>query len=351
MSLIFKREVSFFDGREEQRKMKVAITGGTGCMGAPLTEGLIMRGFDVQLLGQAKDKRAHLYKERAQVITGDLNSSDALDKLTRGADVVFHLAGKVHSVPKTSIEEHDFFAQNVEGTKLLLEAARRNGVKRVVFYSTVAVYGKDADFRGDEVSPCAPESPYARSKHMAEQLVLNSRETEGPEGVVLRFPVAYGPWDRGNVASLIRAVIKKRFFYFGESNAVRSMISSRNAAEAALKAASEPQAANKVFCVTDGRDYSVKELVEVICRTVRTAWKPRHMPLGIAQLVGKLGSGIERITSIQAPVTSDIVRKLSRPLTFSGERANQLLGYQPVETLENGIYEEVRWLREVEKWV
>jgi nucleoside-diphosphate-sugar epimerase len=327
--------------------MKVAITGGTGCMGVPLIEGLINRGCELRLLALPEDKRANSYKEEVQAITGDLSSSEALQELTRGAEVIFHLAGKVHSVPKTSMEEQEFFTQNVEGTKLLLEAARINHVKRLIFYSTVAVYGNDADFRGDELSPCAPESPYARSKYIAEQLVQKAHETDGPEGVVLRFPVAYGPKDRGNVASLIRAISHKRFVYFGEGSAVRSMISSRNAAEAALIAAIHPDAAGQLFCVTDRRDYSMKDLVGSICRALDMEWRPLSVPLTVAGILGRMGDVTAKLSPFSLPIKSDVVRKLSRSLTFSCEKARGVLGYEPVETLEHGILREVEWLREI----
>lgn len=170
-----------------------------------------------------------------------------MNTLCIDCDIVFHLAGKVHSVPETKEEEKEFFRVNMEGTRNLLEAAKKNKVKRVVFYSTVGVYGKDADFHGDELSPCWPGSVYAKSKYQAEQLVLTSSNDGGPEGVVLRFPVVYGPLDRGNIAKLIKAVQSKLFFYFGDGNCLRSMISSGNAAEAAVRAAFEPKAANEVF--------------------------------------------------------------------------------------------------------
>jgi UDP-glucose 4-epimerase len=328
--------------------MKVAVTGGTGCMGVPLIEGLIKRGVTLRLLVLPNDKGANWLKEEVQTISGDLNSSDALEELTSGAEVVFHLAGKVHSVPKTSIEDQAFYSQNVEGTKSLLAAARRNGVKRLVFYSTVAVYGKDADFQGDEASLCLPESAYARSKHIAEHLVLSAHEHGGPEGVVLRFPVAYGPKDRGNVASLIRAISHRRFLYFGDGVVLRSMISSRNAAEAALIAAIHPDAAGQLFCVTDGRDYTMKELVTSICRALEMEWRPLSVPLTVAGTLGRIGDVIRNLSSFSVPINSDVVRKLSRPLTFSCEKARGVLGYQPVETLEHGIAKEVEWLRETQ---
>jgi len=323
--------------------MKVAVTGGTGCLGRPLVERLIADGAYLKLLTLPNDPSLHYPDNKVEIITGDLNSPDALNSLCLDCDVVFHLAGMVHSVPGTK-EEEESFQVNVEGTRNLLEAAKKNRVKRVVFYSTVGVYGKDADFHGDELSPCKPGSVYAKSKYQAEQLVLNNSNDGGPEGVVLRFPVVYGSLDRGNVAKLIKAVQSKLFFYFGDGNCLRSMISSRNAAEAAIRAAIEPKAANELFCVTDGRDYTMNEFVDCICHALGMHWRPFHVPVLLADLAGRFGDVLRKWAHVPFPVDSDRVRKLSRPLTFSCEKAKKVLCYEPVETLKEGIRREIDWM-------
>ena len=324
--------------------MRVAVTGGTGCLGRPLVEKLIKGGSHLKLLVLPNDPSITSVDKKVEMISEDLNAPDALDRLCMDCDVVFHLAGKVHSVPGTREEEEVFFRVNVEGTRHLLKAAKKNRVKRVVFYSSVGVYGKNADFHGDELSPCRPSTVYAESKYLAEQLVLNSFNDGGPEGVVLRFPVVYGPLDRGNVAALIKAVRRKHFFYFGTGNCLRSMISSKNAAEAAVRAAIEPKAANEVFCVTDGRDHTMNELVDSICHALGTSWKPYHVPVLLADLAGRFGDVLRKWAHVPVPIDSDRVRKLSRPLTFSCEKTKEVLGYVPVETLRTGIRKEVEWL-------
>lgn len=324
--------------------MRVAVTGGTGCLGRPLVERLIVDGAYPKLLTLPNDPSRTYLDKKIEFIVGDLNTPQALDLLARDCDIVFHLAGKVHSVPGTKEEEQEFYQVNVEGTRNLLEAAKKNKVKRVVFYSTVGVYGKDADFHGDELSPCQPGSVYAKSKYLAEQLVLNSSNGGGPEGVVLRFPVVYGPLDRGNVAKLIKAIQSRLFFYFGDGNCLRSTISSRNAAEAATRAAVEPEAANEVFCVTDGRDYTMNGLVDSICRALGIRRRPYHVPVLLADLAGKFGDLLRKWAHVSFPIDSDRVGKLSRPLTFSCDKAKEILGYAPVETLEEGIKKEVEWL-------
>lgn len=323
---------------------KVAVTGGTGCLGLPLVERLIVDGAYLKLLTLPNDPSISYSDNKVEIIIGDLNTPDALNLLTRGCNVVFHLAGKVHTVPGTEEEEQEFFRVNVEGTKNLLEAAKKTKVKRVVFYSSVGVYGKDADFHGDELSLCQPGSVYTKSKYQAEQLVLNSSNDGGPEGVVLRFPVVYGPLDRGNVAKLIKAIHSRLFFYFGDGSCLRSMISSRNAAEAAMRAAFEPKAANEVFCVTDGLDYTMNEMVDCICGALGIRRRPWHVPVLLADLAGKFGDVLRKWAHIPFPIDSDRVRKLSRPLTFSCEKAKGVLGYEPVETLAEGIRREVESL-------
>jgi len=329
--------------------MRVAVTGGTGCLGRPLVDKLITDGAYLKLLILPNAPSLNYPDNKVEIITGDLNFPDALDPLCRDCDVIFHLAGMVHSVPGTKEEEQEFYQVNVEGTRNLLNVAKKNKVKRVIFYSTVGVYGKDADFHGNELSSCKPGSVYAKSKYQAEQLVLNSSNDGGPEGVVLRFPVVYGPLDRGNVAKLIKAVRKKLFFYFGDGNCLRSMISSRNAAEAAIRAAFEPKAANEVFCVTDGQDYTMNELVDSVCRALGISWRFLHVPVLLAGLAGRFGDVLQKWAHVPFPIDSDRVRKLSRPLTFSCEKAKRVLGYEPVETLEGGIQREVQWIRRLRR--
>jgi nucleoside-diphosphate-sugar epimerase len=330
--------------------LKVAVTGGTGCLGQALLKELTKKGFDIQLLVLPQELKSNLVDKNIKIITGEINSTEALITLTKDCETVFHLAGKVHSKPHGTKQENDFFRINIEGTRALIGAAAKNRVKRIVFYSTVGVFGKIADFHGDEQSPCNPLDNYAKSKYAAEQLVLNSFKQAGPQGVVLRFPVAYGPLDRGNVAKLITSIYHKFFVYFGAGDCLRSMISSENTAGAAIQAALQPEAANQIFCVTDGRDYTLSELVESICQALHRSWRPAHIPLALAEAAGKLGDLIEKVGNISLPINSNQVKKLTKPLTFSCEKAKQILHYKPMGSLEENISKEVYWLKKARGW-
>lgn len=326
--------------------MKVAVTGGTGCLGRPLIKKLLKAGIETRLLSLPHEIIDDDLNQKVQIFYGHLDSTDVLMKLVEDCDVVFHLAGKVHTVPKTINEESEFYRVNVDGTRNLIEACSLCGVKRIIFYSTVGVYGKDGNFHGDEQSLCEPVSVYGKSKLMAEKLVLESELNGGPQGIVLRFPVVYGAFDKGNVHKLIKAIIQKRFFFFGDGRCRRSMISSMNAAEAAFSAAIEPFSGSDVFCVTDGQDYQMIELVDAICCAGRTSWRPLHIPIPVAKLIGKIGDILELTAKRKLPVNSQTVIKLSSPLTFSCEKAKKTFNYQPVDTLFKEIFAEVEWVKQ-----
>lgn len=323
---------------------KVAVTGGSGCLGRALVKQLVDDGYSVNLLTRHPEKVSGFGNQLVTLFTGGLDSGNTLRDFTANCDVIFHVAGKVHFVPQTKIEEQEFFVVNVEGTKSLLKAAQLNNVRRVVFYSTVGVYGKDADFHGDESSLCYPITSYAMSKFEAEKIILESGGNGGPEGVILRLPVVYGPGDKGNMAKLIKAVQYRLFFHFGKGESLRSMISSENAAVAAIKAAFEPNAANNVYCITDGYDPTMNELINAISEALGVNGRPIHIPEVLANTAGRCGDLIGKLINRSFPLNSDRVRKLSSSLTFSNMKAKQELGYQAQDTLMDGIRREVNWM-------
>lgn len=320
---------------------RVAITGGTGCLGRPLIRKLQNMGCFVRLLVPPQEV-APVSLSGVEIVQGDINDEVATCRLLEGIELVFHLAAKVHDF--FGGKDSDFERINVCGTRLLMRQAGVAGVKRVVFYSTVGVYGRDGNFSGDEQSPCSPQNPYSASKYSAEQIVLSPPGGVVTEGVVLRFPVVYGELDRGNMAKMIDAIRRHRFVLFGPGLNRRSMISAVNAAEAAVLTGFGPNCAGKVYCVTDGVDYTLNQLVETICKCLDTPWRPPKIPIMIAKGIGEGGDVLGRFLSRPIPFGLATVRKLSTDLTFSCERIKSELGYKPVQSLEDGIMEEIKGL-------
>jgi nucleoside-diphosphate-sugar epimerase len=106
--------------------MQVAVTGVTGCLGRALIQNLTKNRFHLRLLVLPHEQHIFSFQKKAKIIVGDINSPEALANLTKEAEIVFHLAGKVHSLPRSRADENEFYRVNTEGTRLLIEAAAKN---------------------------------------------------------------------------------------------------------------------------------------------------------------------------------------------------------------------------------
>jgi UDP-glucose 4-epimerase len=168
--------------------MKVLVTGGAGFIGSHVVALLLKEGAEVQVFDSFISGKRERVPADAVIIEGDIRNKEALEQAMLGITHVVHLAAQV-SVP-ASIEDPSYTHDvNVIGTKNVLEAARRAGVKRVVYASSAAVYGDHPELPKTEESPLQPKSPYAESKIENEVDALAS----GLSTAGLRFFNVYGP--------------------------------------------------------------------------------------------------------------------------------------------------------------
>jgi nucleoside-diphosphate-sugar epimerase len=309
--------------------MKVLVTGAAGCIGRATVARLAAAGHAVR----AVDRVAGAGGAGIEWTTADLSGADA-GGLLAGCDAVAHLAALVH---RPDVRDPASYRHaNFELTRALLDGARGAGITpgRFVFSSTVGVYGRDHDLAADEDTVVDPRTPYARSKHDAERIVLDAG------GVVMRFPVAYGPGDRGNVAQLVRAIARGRFVLPGRCDAKRSLIASENAAAAFTRALEAP-APGGLYLVTDDDDRSVRSLAEAIGSALVPPVMVRTVPLLPVAAVAACGTFLGRL-GLRIRVDLDALRKLTTPLTFSCERAKRVFGYVPAVRFEDAIRTAVR---------
>jgi nucleoside-diphosphate-sugar epimerase len=199
---------------------RVLVTGAAGFIGSHLCDALIARGDDVLGIDSFTEyysparKRANLSDALAsglQFRRIDL-TSDILDSVVAGVDVVYHLAGQPGVRPSWG-EDFDLYARrNLVATQRLLEATLRAGAGRFVLASSSSVYGNIGERPARESDPLAPVSPYGLTKAACEELVGVYRRVHGLSAVSLRYFTAYGPRQRPEMAfaSFIRAVLSHR---------------------------------------------------------------------------------------------------------------------------------------------
>src|SRR5207302_10994817 len=164
--------------------MLAFVTGATGFVGSHVARALAEHGADVRLLVRPNSNTKNIADLKADLITGDLRDPVSLEKGIAGCDVVFHVAADDRIWVR---DPEEMYRANVEGTRAILEAARRNRVRRVVYTSSVATMGFTSNGpSADEKSPVSFDNmigPYKRSKFRAEQLAIEA--DRAGQGVVM----------------------------------------------------------------------------------------------------------------------------------------------------------------------
>jgi nucleoside-diphosphate-sugar epimerase len=273
------------------------------------------------------------------LVTVDLSEGPIDPALLHGMDAVYHLAAKTHDVAEAADADAQYTRINVTGTKHLLDAARRAGVGRVVFVSSVKAIDEGGPEARDETRTPAPSSAYGRSKLAAERLVFDAAATGAFEAVCLRFPLVYGPGQRGNLTRMIAAIDRGRFPPPPENGNRRSMLHVENAVDALVLAGARANADGRTYIVTDAHPYSTRQLYDWIraalgrppVRWSVPAWGFRALALG--------GDAAGALLRRRVGFDSDACQKLLGSAWYSPAKMIRELGYQPAQDLQGALPE------------
>jgi UDP-glucose 4-epimerase len=311
--------------------MNCFITGASGFIGHALCTQLFERGWRLRVL-----LRQNIKGPWHESVIGDLETSLPRD-LMKDIDVVFHLAGKAHALSEARQDEKEYFQINTEGTRQILEAAKSSAVRRFVFFSSVKAINEGGPECLDEASPCLPATPYGKSKHEAEGLVLEGNYV--PEPVVLRLSMVYGPSTKGNLPRMIEAVAKGRFPPIPEFGNRRSMVHVEDVVQAAILAAERPEAIGQTYLVTDGQPYSTRELYEWICQALGKPVPAWRIPKVVFRGLAKIGDTIGTLLGRRFMFDSDTLEKLAGSAWYSSQKIEKELGFRAHHHLRESLPE------------
>lgn len=301
---------------------------------------LLSLGHHVKVLARGRVSPV-LLPDSVAVYHGDLCSNLEVSKAVAGVDVVFHLAAKLHLPNPTREMRGEYERVNVEGTWNLVDAARRAGVQRLVFFSTIAVYGPTGPEPVDETETPNPGTVYARTKLDAERIVLSAKAASGePLGVVLRMAAVYGPRMKGNYVSLANALARGRFLPVGNGSNLRTLVYDRDAVMAAILAAHHPMAAGRIYNVSDGTVHSLREIIAAICAALGRRSPRAFVPLPAARLAAKLADAGLTLSG-RPPRMASAVDKFVESAAVRADRIREELGFHPDYDLERGWKETV----------
>lgn len=315
---------------------RVLVSGAGGFIGRRLCshlqrQGLYIRGVGRQIVPGLDDN-----------FTLDLACDSCPPRLCAGIDTVFHLAGKAHALAETRQDEVEYRKINTEGTRKLLEAAQQAGVKRFIFFSSVKAVGDSDRQPMDETVVAPADTPYGQSKFEAEQLVLHGGYV--PHPVVIRPCMVYGNSDKGNLPRMIEAIRKGVFPPLPELHNRRSMVHVDDVAGAALLAATRSEAAGQIYIVSDGQDYSTREIYDEIRAALGKSPSSLSAPIGLMRVLAKVGDGIGCLRGRRFFFDSDALAKLTGSAWYSSAKIERELGFKPVQDLPRALPEIVRYL-------
>jgi nucleoside-diphosphate-sugar epimerase len=322
---------------------KVLVTGAAGFLGSVLVEELCRSGHHVRvLLHDAMGSSSFL--PEVEVVAADIRDAKKIQKTVGGCGAIVHLAAKVHELDGAGLES-DYEAVNVDGTRHILDAAVDSRVSRIVFVSSVKVFGEGTGGCIDESQTPAPRTAYARSKWRAEQLVSEYAERHGLTAVTLRLPMVYGPTKRGNLYRMIEAIDHGRFPVLPRLSAVRSLLHVQNFVQAVFLCLRAPGFKRAAYIVADAEPYCVTDLYDWL-RAGLGKTPPRwRVPLWILKSGARCGDLLQAIIGRPVPLTTEQLTKLIGCAWYSPAAMTRELGYQPVCSFEKTVPELIAFYR------
>jgi len=300
--------------------MKIAITGGAGFIGTLLRKNLESAGHECVIIDLRHEKPVDILDYPALV--------DAL----AGCEMIYHLAAEHRD---DVFPRERYYDVNVKGSRNVVSAADRNGIKRVVFTSSFAVYGLDAATPDENAAP-APFNDYGQSKLEAEE-VLQYWASKNPEAnlTIVRPVVVFGEGNRGNVYTLIRQVVQNKFLMIGDGANKKSIAYVGNIA-AFLQHLMNEDKPVQIYNYADKPDYSMKEFMGIIFNALGKSAPSFALPFPVGLSAGYTFDALSRVTGHRFPISAVRVRKFCADTTCGADKARRS-GFTPPYTIEDGI--------------
>jgi nucleoside-diphosphate-sugar epimerase len=316
--------------------MRAFVTGGSGFVGRELIRALRARGDEVRALSRSEKADATLREVGAEPVRGDLDG-ELVPGMT-GCDVVFHAAAKVEDWGP----REEFLRINVEGTRRVVDAARKAGVKRLVHVSTEAQFvGGPPLIDIDETCP-RPERPmgiYPESKGMAEAVAIGANGG-GLETIAIRPRFVWGRGDSTLLPQMVQVVRSGQWAWIAGGHYLTSTCHVRNVAEGALCAADRGRGGEAYF-LTDGPPVEFRGFITAMIETQGVTPGTRSLPRWAAYAGGALCEGLWSVLPLKGrpPLTRSIVKLIGEQVTVVDGKARRELGYEGKVTREQGLEE------------
>jgi nucleoside-diphosphate-sugar epimerase len=316
--------------------MKILVSGSEGFVGKVLVANLLASGHEIDGIDRAKVANHSYSLHRI-----DLRNEVLLDPASY--DVVIHCAA---AKGDWDITDREFFDDNVVATENLLNYVRKCEVKKIIHFSTVAIYSRDVN-DGSESTKIDPDSVYGRTKLDSEILIIKYAEEAGIPTVVLRPSVIYGRNNYANMFNLIQQLNRALPFQINPVGITKSHVSVRNVVDVVLRFSDPLYSVNglEIYNLTERPYYDLNNMIGIICDELGVQPPKVNMPIwlvsipfGILEFFGKL---LKKDTGF----TLDRLYKFSSSTHYTSEKLWSQIGKQKYST-ESELRDMVKWFKE-----
>ncbi|WP_292468787.1 GDP-mannose 4,6-dehydratase [Methanolobus sp.] len=310
---------------------EVVVTGAGGFIASHLVEELVRRGANVKAFVHYNSRNDYgllnlvdsdVLKE-IEVSMGDITDPFFVRNVTKGADVVFHLAALI-GIPYSYVAPENYINVNIKGTMNVLQAGLDNNVEKIVHTSTSETYGTAQYTPIDESHPLQGQSPYSASKIGADKIAESYyRSFDLPVATIRPFNT-YGPRQsaRAVIPTIISQALTKDEIHIGSLSPVRDMTFVKDTVKGFISVAESEKSIGEVINIGSGKGYTIGDILNTIL-----------------SILGKEDMKIIEKQERIRPEKSEVME-----LICDNSRAKELLGWEPDFPLSQGLQQTVEWL-------
>ena len=323
--------------------MLAFVTGATGFLGSHVARVLAEQGADLRLLVRSSSNLRNLEGLKAETATGDLRDARSLDKAIAGCDAVFHVAADYRLWVQ---DPEDMYRSNVEGTRAILDAARKNSVRRLVYTSSVATVGFTSNGHpADEDSPVSLADMighYKRSKFMAEQIAMEAGRT-GMQVVTVNPTTPIGEQDVKPTPTgrIVVDFLKRKFPAYVETGL--NLVDVRQCALGHVAALEKGRPGERY--ILGGENLTLKQILDKLGKITGLPSPKIKLPYVFAFAAGVVDEAITgRMLHREPRATVDTVRMGKKKMFASSAKAQRELGWNIVP-VDDALRRAVAWFR------
>lgn len=309
--------------------MKVVMIGASGFVGTRLID--LLKTDNNYELKNVDLLPSHFFND--VTVIGDVRKQEDMDKELSGADVVVLLAAQHRDdVSPVSL----YYDTNVGGMEVTLKAMEKNGVKRLIFFSSVAVYGLNKE-NPSEDHPKDPFNHYGKSKWQAEQVLQEWHSSHSDWNInIIRPTVIFGERNRGNVYNLLSQISSGRFLMVGKGTNKKSMAYVGNVVAFVKFLIEEKKSGYNVYNYIDKPDFDMNELIALVEKVLNKHIPSIHFPYWMGMMGGYCFDVLAKILGRKLAISSVRVKKFCATTEFDSSKM-QSTGFQPPYTLSEGL--------------